>query len=297
MVHEVQASGLIEFIPFICTFSYLEPNPVSWLFTSLIPGLQSEVADVANGCFLHPPPPPPPPPPPHSQLLSNHRGGWWHLLDHRHCGPFWEPSLLEAQNRWRLWHFLPSNMARNISFHSFNKFSFFPHHLNQVNHISNEGLTVFFFFIWSIAELQYISLRCTTENAIQYSLLVNLIYMSGNLKHRKRKGKNVAQKVSHWNQARSLKQRRLSWGRQPALYLVLWLFIWDSQVWMPLWNGCLSHQGSNLTLALQNSGKIVKIYIYSKPTPVFLPGESQGRGSLVGCRLWGRTESDTTEAT
>ena len=28
-----------------------------------------------------------------------------------------------------------------------------------------------------------------------------------------------------------------------------------------------------------------------------LPGESQGQGSLVGCRLWGRTESDTTEAT
>ena len=32
-------------------------------------------------------------------------------------------------------------------------------------------------------------------------------------------------------------------------------------------------------------------------TPVFLPGESQGQWSLVGCRLWGRTESDTTEAT
>jgi len=30
---------------------------------------------------------------------------------------------------------------------------------------------------------------------------------------------------------------------------------------------------------------------------VFLPGESQGRGSLVGCRLWGRTESDTTDVT
>ena len=28
-----------------------------------------------------------------------------------------------------------------------------------------------------------------------------------------------------------------------------------------------------------------------------LGGESQGRGSLVGCRLWDRTESDTTEAT
>ena len=31
--------------------------------------------------------------------------------------------------------------------------------------------------------------------------------------------------------------------------------------------------------------------------PSVFPGESQGRGSLVGCRLWGRTESDTTEAT
>ena len=29
----------------------------------------------------------------------------------------------------------------------------------------------------------------------------------------------------------------------------------------------------------------------------FLPGESQGRGSLVGFRLWGHTESDMTEAT
>ena len=32
-----------------------------------------------------------------------------------------------------------------------------------------------------------------------------------------------------------------------------------------------------------------------QPTPVFLPGESQGRGSLVGCSLWGHTESDTTK--
>ena len=34
-----------------------------------------------------------------------------------------------------------------------------------------------------------------------------------------------------------------------------------------------------------------------QPTPVFLPGESQGWGSLVSCRLWGRTELDTTEVT
>ena len=34
-----------------------------------------------------------------------------------------------------------------------------------------------------------------------------------------------------------------------------------------------------------------------QPTPVFLLGESQGRWSLVGYHLWGRTESDTTEVT
>ena len=32
-------------------------------------------------------------------------------------------------------------------------------------------------------------------------------------------------------------------------------------------------------------------------TPVFLPRESQGRGSLVACCLWGCTESDMTEMT
>ena len=34
-----------------------------------------------------------------------------------------------------------------------------------------------------------------------------------------------------------------------------------------------------------------------QPTPVVLPGEAQGQGSLVGCRLWGCTELDTTEVT
>ena len=45
---------------------------------------------------------------------------------------------------------------------------------------------------------------------------------------------------------------------------------------------------------------VVCVYYWRRKwqsTPVFLPGESQGRGSLVGCRLWGHTESDTTEAT
>ena len=34
-----------------------------------------------------------------------------------------------------------------------------------------------------------------------------------------------------------------------------------------------------------------------QPTPVCLPGESQGWQGLVGCRLWGRTGLDTTEVT
>ena len=42
------------------------------------------------------------------------------------------------------------------------------------------------------------------------------------------------------------------------------------------------------------------VYIWRRkwqPIPVFLPGESQGWWSLVGCRLWVPTESDTTEGT
>ena len=34
-----------------------------------------------------------------------------------------------------------------------------------------------------------------------------------------------------------------------------------------------------------------------QPTPVSLPRESQGQGSLVGCGLWGRTELNSTEVT
>ena len=34
-----------------------------------------------------------------------------------------------------------------------------------------------------------------------------------------------------------------------------------------------------------------------QPTPVLLPGKSHGRRNLIGCSLWGCTESDTTEAT
>ena len=45
----------------------------------------------------------------------------------------------------------------------------------------------------------------------------------------------------------------------------------------------------------------VCMYIYIRrawqPTPVFLPGESDGQKSLAGYRPWGRTEVDMTEVT
>ena len=48
-----------------------------------------------------------------------------------------------------------------------------------------------------------------------------------------------------------------------------------------------------------NLAKIIIKYWRRKwqPTPVFLPGESQGWESLVGCCLWDCTELDMTEAT
>ena len=52
--------------------------------------------------------------------------------------------------------------------------------------------------------------------------------------------------------------------------------------------------------ACRQSGFLPPVLFLEKewqPTPVFLHGESQGQRSLVGCRLWGCTESDTTEAT
>ena len=50
---------------------------------------------------------------------------------------------------------------------------------------------------------------------------------------------------------------------------------------------------------LISKGYSIPSYKYRRrqwhPTPVLLPGESRGWRSLVGCRPWGREESDTTE--
>ena len=44
---------------------------------------------------------------------------------------------------------------------------------------------------------------------------------------------------------------------------------------------------------LQNCEKYISVKRH--PTPMFLPGKSHGRKSLVGCSPWGRKELDTTE--
>ena len=71
----------------------------------------------------------------------------------------------------------------------------------------------------------------------------------------------------------------------------------NSRDWKQLNFHQQKHGEVHFTLLLQQNVIYRNWRSKRHPTPVFLPGESQGQGSLVGCRLWGRTESDTTEAT
>ena len=70
------------------------------------------------------------------------------------------------------------------------------------------------------------------------------------------------------------------------------------------WLDLLAVQGTLQSLRQNHSSKASILHRSAffirrkwQPTPVFLPGESQGQRSLMGCRLWGHIESDTTEAT
>ena len=76
----------------------------------------------------------------------------------------------------------------------------------------------------------------------------------------------------------------------------------------PYWQ-CHSLKGksqitSPSTLSPPKTTSVVYLCLWSPdrrrrwhPTPALLIGKSHGRRSLVGCSPWGRTESDTTEAT
>ena len=96
----------------------------------------------------------------------------------------------------------------------------------------------------------------------------------------------------------SMRLKSLSW-RIPNLYfLSLWVSAWVSG----FQSGASGKEPTYQCRRLKRCGFDLWVRKISwrrkwQPTPRFLPGESQGLGSLVGCHLWGRTESDTTEAT
>ena len=104
----------------------------------------------------------------------------------------------------------------------------------------------------------------------------------------------------------------------------IWLGIPDSVIWAaltyrnregngnPLQYSCLENPWTEEPGRLQSMGSLrvrhdwttsLSLFTFMhwrrkwQPTPVLLPGESQGQRRLVGCHLWGRTESNMTEAT
>ena len=76
-------------------------------------------------------------------------------------------------------------------------------------------------------------------------------------------------------------------GQDWATSLSLFIFMHWRRKWQPT---PVSLPGES-----QGRGSLVGCRLWD--TPVSLPGESQGRGSLVGCCLWDHTESDTSEVT
>jgi len=88
---------------------------------------------------------------------------------------------------------------------------------------------------------------------------------------------------------------RYSWQKLCVLRYATWCFGLSIHI-------CIyTHTHTHIGISIYTGIYILSIHIYWRrkwqPSPVFLPGESQGQRSLVGCCPWGRTESDTTEVT
>ena len=100
-------------------------------------------------------------------------------------------------------------------------------------------------------------------------------------------------------------RRRRGWHRMRWLVAspTWWTWVWvNSRSWW--WTGrpgMLQFMGLQRVRHDWATSLSLSIFMHWRrkwqPTPLFLPGESQGQGSLVGCRLWGHTEWDTTEVT
>ena len=83
-----------------------------------------------------------------------------------------------------------------------------------------------------------------------------------------------------------------SYGEQGA---TLQLQYWDSSQWWLLSLSSTGFRSAGFRSCSTQSQQLYRVQLVSvEATPVFLPGESQGRGSLIGCRLQDCTESDTT---
>ena len=81
------------------------------------------------------------------------------------------------------------------------------------------------------------------------------------------------------------------WKTQP------WPQDWKRSIFIPIPKKSNAKECSNCHTVALISQASIHWRRKRQPTPIFLPGESQGWGSLVGCHLWDQTESDTTEAT
>ena len=80
---------------------------------------------------------------------------------------------------------------------------------------------------------------------------------------------------------------------------ILVKIIWNTNFHVLLFNFCLLLCGSVMPQIIKNLPAGQETWVGRipwrrewQPTLVFLPGESHGQRSLVGCSPWGRNESD-----